>query len=136
MSKNLIAISDAASLALHACGVLAGCDDAPRTSADIAGRLGVSVAHLAKVMQRLSRAGIVRGTRGPGGGFRLVKPPERTTLKEIYEAIEGPLETRRCLFDRPVCGRKGCPLGDVLKEASRIIIRGLSDTTLNSISID
>jgi Rrf2 family protein len=133
---NLINISEAASLALHAAAVLAGCDDAPMPTSEIASELRVSEAHLAKVLQRLSRAGLVKGTRGPGGGFRLTRDPSRTTLLSIYEAVEGPVEVRRCLFDRPVCGRKRCPLGSIVRDAGEVIAKGLEETTLDEISTD
>ena len=132
---NLINISEAASLALHAAAVLAACGETTMTTAEIARELKVSEAHLAKVLQRLSKAGLVKGTRGPGGGFRLAIRPERTTLRRIYEAIEGPISTERCLFGRPVCGRRGCPLGSALKDASDTIVSGLENTTLDQISI-
>ncbi len=132
---NLINISEAASLGLHAAAVLAGCGGEPMTTAQIASELRVSEAHLAKVLQRLSRNGIVRGTRGPGGGFVLTRDPAKTTLRRIYEAVEGKLDTRRCLFDRPVCGRASCPLGKIIEEASETIVRGLEETTLEEFTI-
>ena len=132
---SLINISEAASLALHAAAVLAACDEGSMTTAAIAEELGVSEAHLAKVLQRLSKVGLVKGTRGPGGGFRLVRRPERTTLLDIYEAMEGPITLDQCLFGHPVCGRRGCPLGDALKEASDSNATGPENTKLDKISI-
>jgi len=132
---NLISISEAASLGLHAAAVLATCSDDTMTTSEIASRLEVSEAHLAKVLQQMSRAGIVKGTRGPHGGFRLIREAEKTTLREIYEAIEGKISTRQCLFDRPVCGRSNCPLGEIIREASDVIIRGREETTLEQISV-
>lgn len=48
-------------------------------------------AFLEQIFQRLRRAGLVRGKRGPGGGFLLTRPPSEISLREVVEAIEGPL---------------------------------------------
>lgn len=46
---------------------------------------------LERIFQRLRRAGLVVGKRGPGGGFLLTRPPSEISLREIVEAIDGPL---------------------------------------------
>ncbi len=46
---------------------------------------------LEQIFQRLRRAGLVSGKRGPGGGYVLTRRPEEINLCEVLEAIEGPL---------------------------------------------
>lgn len=48
-------------------------------------------AFLEQIFQRLRRAGLVTGKRGPGGGFLLTRPPSEISLREVVEAIEGPI---------------------------------------------
>ena len=48
-------------------------------------------AFLEQIFQRLRRAGLVTGKRGPGGGFLLTRPPSQISLREVVEAIEGPI---------------------------------------------
>lgn len=48
-------------------------------------------AFLEQIFQRLRRAGLVTGKRGPGGGFLLTRPASEIRLREVVEAIEGPL---------------------------------------------
>lgn len=48
-------------------------------------------AFLEQIFQRLRRAGLVTGKRGPGGGFLLARPPAQISLREIVEAIDGPI---------------------------------------------
>lgn len=50
---------------------------------------GSSRHHVAKVLQRLAQSGLIASKRGPGGGFFLKAKPEKITLLDIYEAIEG-----------------------------------------------
>jgi Rrf2 family iron-sulfur cluster assembly transcriptional regulator len=46
---------------------------------------------LEQIFQRLRRAGIVSGKRGPGGGFVLTRPPSQISLRELVEAVDGPI---------------------------------------------
>jgi Rrf2 family protein len=88
---------------------------------------------LAKVMQRLAKAGLVRSRRGPKGGFSLAADPDQTTLLEVYEAAEGPLEMNHCLLGRPVCHTQ-CIMGGFLEGISRQVSQYLQKTKLSQIS--
>jgi Rrf2 family protein len=133
--SNVLRISAAASLALHATAIMAGARGERVSAAEMAERLGASESHLSKVLQRLAKAGLVRATRGPTGGFRLTRPPGQISVKQIYEAIEGDLDIERCLFGAPVCGKDGCPLGDFLERLSQDVRRGLGRMTISDIRI-
>lgn len=62
-------------------------------AADIARRHDASSHHVAKVLQRLARAGLLRAVRGAGGGYRLARPAKDITLHDIARLFEGqPLE--------------------------------------------
>lgn len=54
-------------------------------------RQGIPTRYLEQIFQRLRRAELIIGKRGPGGGYTLARPPARITLREIVEAVEGPL---------------------------------------------
>ena len=47
--------------------------------------------YLEQIFQRLRRAGLVRSKRGPGGGYTLARSSGEISLREIIEALEGPL---------------------------------------------
>lgn len=49
---------------------------------------------LEQIFQRLRKAELVSGKRGPGGGYMLTRSPEQISLREVVEAIEGPLDVR------------------------------------------
>lgn len=86
---------------------------------------------LGKILQNLSKAGIVRSSRGSGGGFTLAKAPSEITALEIIEAIEGPIALQRCLDDDLGCDHSGgCALCALLAEAQEKVKDVFSRTTL------
>ena len=131
---NILRISEAASLALHTAVLLATTPDHLTTTKEIAHTLKVSEAHLSKVLQRLSRAGLVRPIRGPRGGFMLTKIANKITLQEVYEAVEGPLPPANCLLGDPICDQHGCILGGLLETTNRRVREYLSTTRLSQLT--
>ena len=131
---GVLKISEAASLALHTMALLASEKERPIRIHDMARTFGVSEAHLAKVLQRLSHVGLVQGTRGPHGGFMLSDGGERTTLLAIYEAIEGKLEESGCLLQAPACGGRLCMMGNLIRDLNSRLRRELDRTRLCDIS--
>lgn len=128
--SNFLRISEAASLAFHTAAYLAQRSDRLVSSHEIARALGASEHHLAKVLQRLVHGGVVRSTRGPRGGFRIRTPWEKIKLIEIYEAIEGPLPSGRCLLELPVCKGNRCALGVLVHKTDEAAKKCLAGTTL------
>jgi Rrf2 family protein len=127
----MLKVSDAANLALHAMAVLAATNGGGQTSvAQLAKHLQVSEHHLAKVMQRLSKQGLVKSRRGPRGGFVLGRPAAEIRLIEIFEALEGPMPERRCLLDRSICDGTGCLMGDLVHTVNDQVRHHLTSTTL------
>ena len=127
---NLLRISAAASLALHATARLARSPRRFVSAHEMASELGVSENHLSKVCRRLARAGLVKAARGPKGGFRLNKGTDKITLLDVYETIDGPLRLDGCLLGRRMCGRNECILGGLLKSIDRQVSEYLSGTAL------
>ena len=66
----------------------------PVSLAEIAAARMLSLAYLEQLFGPLRRAGVVTSTRGPGGGYRLVDPPERITIATIIDAVEEPFLSR------------------------------------------
>ena len=128
-------LSDAANLAFHAMAVLASNRTESRQSVTrLARHLGVSDNHLAKVMQRLAKLGLVVSTRGPKGGFSLGRKADEISLKEIYEAIEGPLIERTCMLGKPVCDGTNCLLGNLVLTIHQRIDDHLTNTSLADVA--
>lgn len=130
--SGVVKFTEASSLALHAMAILAAQRERRAQVQGIAKTLSVSTNHLAKVMQRLSKAGLVESLRGRGGGFVLRRDPAEISLLDVHEAIEGPLEVRHCLFSPPKCCGE-CILGDTLTAASSLVREKLSRTRLSDL---
>lgn len=73
---------------------------------DIAERQGISKKYLEIIVKDLVAGGMIKGTRGKSGGYRLTRNPEEYTVQEILDATEGPLNAVACLAkDAAECPR-------------------------------
>ncbi|MCF7849954.1 MAG: Rrf2 family transcriptional regulator [Kiritimatiellales bacterium] len=131
---DILKISDATALALHTMVYLAQGPADQATTAEIAEAFKVSKHHLAKVHQRLSKSGLVRSHRGPSGGVALGKPPEKITLLEVYEVMEGPMQCHPCLFGDETCRRGNCILGTFLPGLATQMRDYFENTTLATLA--
>lgn len=113
--NGTLRLSEAFTLGLHAACYLAGLEEGRASTREMARYLGVSEAHLAKVLQRLARAGILKSARGPGGGFRLGRRGSEISLMDIYESLEGPFSPTTCLLGRESCLGRSCVLEELLR---------------------
>lgn len=59
------------------------------TLAEIAARQSISTSYLEQLFRHLREAGVVHGTRGPGGGYRLARHASEITLGDVVRAVEG-----------------------------------------------
>jgi Rrf2 family protein len=81
-------ISTGVEWALHCCLALSGIDR-PVPAAKLAELSGLSSTYLAKQLQALSRAGLVRSLQGKAGGYVLTRPAEEISVLDVVQAIEG-----------------------------------------------
>jgi Rrf2 family cysteine metabolism transcriptional repressor len=71
----------------------------PLSLAEIARRELLPLAYLEQLVAPLRRAGLVEGTRGLHGGYRLSRLPAEVTVLEIVELMEGPVAPVECLAE-------------------------------------
>lgn len=89
---------------------------------------------LSKIFQRLATRGLILSRRGFRGGFRLARPAGRITLREIVEALQGPIEFHRCLDHLRARGRQHrCHVNQVFRKVQRKVALILENTTLEDI---
>ncbi len=84
---------------------------------EIAREMQVPKSFLAKILQKLARASLVKSFRGVKGGFRLARVPAEVSLLDVVEAIEGEVAMNVCSLDKALCGRSSnCPIHPVWVE--------------------
>lgn len=106
----------------------------PVSLADIAQGQHLSVAYLEQLFGHLRRAGLVASARGPGGGYRLARPPEQIAMAEIIEAVDEPLRATRCEEGSPGClAGQRCLTHDLWEELGEQIRLFLTHVTLEDV---
>jgi Rrf2 family iron-sulfur cluster assembly transcriptional regulator len=102
--------------------------------AEIAERQELSLSYLEQLFARLRRRGLVKSVRGPGGGYRLARPADHTTVADVVVAVDEPLRATRCAGHDAArgCMRGGarCLTHALWEETGRQIIDYLSSVTL------
>lgn len=90
-----------------------------RSVADLAEEAGLARPFLAKVFQRLARAGVLQARRGRAQGYALARSAESISVREVVEAIEGPRIFGHCAFWSSACSDEHpCVLHAVWREAA------------------
>lgn len=101
---------------------------------DIAGRQGISAKYLWQIVNLLKTAGFVRGTRGPKGGYVLLRDPAEITLLDVIQVLEGPVSLVECVDDPKYCSRAEiCVAHSVWEEVAQSIRGALQKITLAEI---
>ncbi len=130
--SDFLNISEAASIAMHSMAFIAS-KEGVVTVPDISSGLKVSENHLSKVMQRLTKNGLVKSVRGPRCGYMVARPIDEISLIEVYEAIEGAIDSGDCLFDRNKNCNGKCIMGDTLEKTRNIFKNHLTGTKLSDV---
>jgi Rrf2 family protein len=90
---------------------------------------------VAKILQQLVDAQIVRSHAGRAGGFELARPPASVSVLDIVTAIEGPLCLNRCLASEDACHLAAtCPAHGVWAEAQSAMAGVLAGASLERLS--
>ena len=106
----------------------------PVSTRDIAQAEDISYELACKLMQKLNKAGLVKSSMGPNGGFGLNRKPAKINLLEIIRSIQGPLSINRCLLGGDVCQRwKGCPITVKLAKLQKYVSNYLGGITLDEL---
>ncbi|HAO92603.1 MAG: hypothetical protein A2X93_09925 [Deltaproteobacteria bacterium GWC2_56_8] len=97
----------------------------------------VPKSYLSKIMQSLTRAGLVKSRRGAKGGFFLARPAGSITLRETIEAVEGPIHLNVCLIKKGECPKDdACPVHPVWREAQKKLFEVLESKTMLDLARD
>jgi Rrf2 family protein len=105
----------------------------PRTTEQVAEATRVPPAYLSKVLQALSRGGIVKSQRGVGGGISLARPAEELTILEVVNAVEPIQRIQSCPLGLKSHGVRLCPLHRRIDDALATVEAAFARTTLAEI---
>lgn len=98
---------------------------------DLAGSAGVAAPTVSKVLKALTRAEVLKSTRGVKGGYQLAQPPERTTVASIIYALEGPIALTECGLEHDTCQQaSSCHIRGNWSVINRAIRTALESVTL------
>lgn len=106
--------------------------DAPSiSSAEVGRERKIPTALAAKLLSEAASAGLTRGVSGPGGGYRLAKPPKEIRLADIVGIFEREMDEYPCPFGAGYCGTgNSCPLHDDFIKLEENGRKFLEQTTL------
>lgn len=91
------------------------------SSIEIATKRNLPRPVVAKILTILAQTGLVTGAPGPGGGYRLARPPATISLQDVVELFERDDDTA-CPFGPDWCGqREPCPLHDRLAQLRAVV---------------
>jgi Rrf2 family protein len=115
---------------------LAGLPPGSRTNrAELAAAAECPEQFLSKVLQNLTRAGLVTSHRGNTGGFELPRSRRGASILEVVEAVEGPIRLNLCLTSARGCDRQSwCPAHSVWAEAQRAMSEVLQKATVGDLA--
>jgi len=97
---------------------------------------GVTLRFTLKILRKLTIAKLVVSFRGVNGGYALDNNPANISMKEVIEAIEGPIFLNKCLYDENNCNlarSSGCKLHKAFSGIQMKIIEEFEHTSLNDI---
>ena len=126
-------LSQTVEYALRAMVYLAGFSDEPLPTEQIAEKTKVPPAYLAKVLQNLTRKGLVRSHRGVRGGFSLAQSPEDITVLDVVNAVEPIQRIRTCPLELKSHGVRLCPLHFRMDRAMALVEEAFRQSTLAEI---
>ena len=101
---------------------------------EIAEAADVPQTFLAKIFQNFAKLGFINSYRGTGGGFALARPASAITLRQVVEAVEGPIAPNRCLTEEGECDRSAtCAVHTVWRRVQEQVAGALDGVTIEEL---
>ena len=122
-TKGRYAVTAMLDLALHQ-------GKRPVTLQDIAMNQEISLSYLEQLFARLRQGGLVRGTRGPGGGYRLAQDASEVSIAGIITAVDEKADLTRCGGKSDCQQGEECLTHELWAELSEKIYQFLDDISL------
>lgn len=97
----------------------------------------IPIRFLLKIFRFLTQAGIVESFRGVNGGYTLTQSPRDITLKDVLEAVEGPIYINRCLIAPEECNKRHavrCSIHKALHSVQQTLNKELESYNFETLS--
>jgi len=95
---------------------------AASSAKDVAEAYGIPQEALAKILQRLAKAGLLKSQHGINGGYTLARDPSTISAFEVIQAIDGPLFITSCITVRGECDQTDrCTIREPLRKVNESI---------------
>ncbi len=125
-TRGRYAVTAMLDLALHDQG-------GPVSLSEIAARQGISLSYLEQLFSRLRKQGLVDGTRGPGGGYRLQKSVNLISVADVIDAVDETVDATKCGGQRNCQGDQRCLTHDLWADLSTQIRNFLGNVSLHEL---
>lgn len=120
--SNIINLSEMATLGLHSMILISKKNKQFINVKEIASLTNGSEFHLSKVLQVLVKKGFIRSVRGPKGGFTLSKEPKDISFYDIYTALEGPINVKKCPSNCSSCAFDSCIFDSFMEKINEELV--------------
>jgi Rrf2 family transcriptional regulator, iron-sulfur cluster assembly transcription factor len=102
---------------------------------DVGSEQDIPASFLAKIFQSLVHAGLATSQRGAHGGFSLSRPADQISVRQVIEAIDGPISLNGCVLYPDECRRSsGCSMHVAWEQAQERMMSVLDEVTLAQLS--
>ncbi len=125
-TKGRYAVTAMLDLAIHE-------DRGPITLSEISGRQEISLSYLEQLFSKLRKRGLVKSSRGPGGGYQLAKGPGDISISEIILSVDEAIDVRKCHGDGNCQGDHSCLTHDLWSDLSEQIQGFLASISLGNL---
>lgn len=105
----------------------------PVTLQDIAANQEISLSYLEQLFARLRAAGLVKGMRGPGGGYRLARDMDKISIAAVIGAVDETADMTRCAGEANCLDGEKCLTHELWMELSEKIYEFLNAITLGEL---
>ncbi len=122
-TKGRYAVTAMFDIALHH-------DEGPVSLSDIAERQGISLSYLEQLFTNLRKQGLVKSTRGPGGGYSLALDSAQIAIADVIEAVDENVDATRCGGSENCQNHERCLTHELWENLSNQIRSYLSNISL------
>jgi Rrf2 family protein len=111
--------------------------DGSASAREIAEQYDIPLELMAKVLQRMARRGLLTSHQGTRGGYHLSRAPERISVADVIQAIEGPVTVTACSVEDERCDQYAkCNVRDPLWRVRGRILSALGECSVAELASD